>query len=240
MLIIPAVDIRNGQCVRLVHGDPKKMTVYSADPFEMGQLWFTQGAKRIHVVDLDGAFEGSAKHLDIAGRMKKELGCEIEFGGGLRSQKVVEQALELEIDYLIFGTAALKEQSWMMALLKKYGSRFIVGIDALKDKVTLQGWQENSSFGITDALKKMEQMGFQTVIYTDIHRDGTLEGPNFEAIRDVLSKTSMKMFASGGVSQIKDVEMLSEISGVEGVIICKALYEGKVSIQDCLKFQRSQ
>ena len=235
MLIIPAIDIKDGACVRLVRGDPKKKTVYSEDPVEMATSWAKKGAKRIHVVDLDGALEGSPRHLQIAAKIKKATDCVIEFGGGLRVRRFIEEAFNLGIDKLILGTAALEDSEWVMDAVKERPNGFIAGIDALRDVPATSGWKKGSELTTEEAFQKMEALGFQEVIYTDILRDGTLEGPNLSAIQDLASKTKMKFYASGGVSKIEDVKGLDSIARVAGVIIGKALYDGRVTFEECLK-----
>lgn len=235
MLIIPAIDIRGGSCVRLFKGDPEQMTVYSSDPIQMAKAWVEKGAKRIHVVDLDGAFAGQPHYLDLAGKMKKEVGCEIEFGGGLRTKESVKKALDLGIDKIILGTAALEGLDWIASAIFWHQERFIVAIDAQDNNVSKEGWKEDSSFTVDEALAKMESLGFQEVIYTDISRDGTLSGPNFESVRKVVVKTRMGVYASGGISSMDDVKKLKEIPGLKGMVIGKALYAGKINLADCYK-----
>ncbi|OGR88788.1 MAG: 1-(5-phosphoribosyl)-5-[(5-phosphoribosylamino)methylideneamino]imidazole-4-carboxamide isomerase [Elusimicrobia bacterium RIFCSPLOWO2_01_FULL_60_11] len=235
MTIIPAVDIKDGACVRLVHGDPLKKTVYSEDPVEAARIWAKKGAKRIHVVDLDGAFGGRPKHLSIAGEIKKATGCVVEFGGGVRSVDTAEEAFALGIDKVVLGTAALEDTGWIQSAIAKRPDGFIAGIDSIRDVPATAGWKKGSEFTTEEALKKMEELGFREVIFTDILRDGTLEGPNLDAIRGLVSKTRMRMIASGGVSKLEDVKALKSIPGVEGVIIGKALYDGRVTLEECLK-----
>ncbi|OGR82968.1 MAG: 1-(5-phosphoribosyl)-5-[(5-phosphoribosylamino)methylideneamino]imidazole-4-carboxamide isomerase [Elusimicrobia bacterium RIFCSPLOWO2_01_FULL_64_13] len=234
MLIVPAVDIRNGQAVRLTRGDPEQAVVYSSDPVEAARLWVEKGAARIHVVDLDGAFAGRPKHLDLAGRIKKEIPCVLEYGGGLRDQAAVESALELGIDKLILGTSAVLGAGWVGKSIAGSPERFMVSLDARDGKVAVAGWREGTDLTVGEAVKRMEAAGFGEVVYTDISRDGTLEGPNTDSIRDVTSSTKMKVFASGGVSCIEDVRKLKAIPGLAGVIIGKALYSGAVTLEECL------
>lgn len=233
MLIIPAVDIRAGSCVRLTRGDPNQTIVYSSDPIQMAKLWVERGAKRIHVIDLDGAFSGHPHHLEMAGQMKKEIQCEIQFGGGLRKKDVVKKALDMGIDKLILGTAALEDLDWVKSALDWYADRFIVAIDVLDNHVAIEGWREDLSFTVENALKKMESIGFKETIFTDINRDGTLEGPNFESIKNVVSKTRMSVYASGGISNLEDLKILNQVPGLKGAVIGKALYAGKISLEDC-------
>jgi phosphoribosylformimino-5-aminoimidazole carboxamide ribotide isomerase len=233
MLIIPAIDIKAGSCVRLVQGDMKQMTVYSSDPIEIAKTWVRKGAKRLHIVDLDGALSGRPHHLSLVEEIKKETHCEIQFGGGLRDKDVVKQALDMGIEKLILGTAALDELPWIKSALEWHPERFMVAIDALKDAVAREGWQEDSTLTIIQALKKMETLGFKETIYTDISRDGTLQGPNFDSIQTVVEETRLGVYASGGISSIEDVKKLKQIHGLQGVVIGKALYAGKIKLEDC-------
>ena len=235
MLIIPAVDIKDGACVRLLRGDPMKKTVYSDDPVQMAITWAAKGARRIHVVDLDGALGGKPVHLEIAAKIKKATDCVVEFGGGLRDLKTVEKALKLGIDKVILSTAALHDSDWVLDEVREKPDRFIVGIDSMHGVPATEGWKQGSDLTTMDAIKKMELIGFREVIFTDILRDGTLEGPNVPAVRDVISKTKMKVYASGGVSKLEDVKALKSVPGVAGVIIGKALYDGRVTLEDCLR-----
>lgn len=235
MLIIPAVDIKDGACVRLVHGDPLKKTVYSQNPVEAAINWARKGAKRIHVVDLDGAFGGRPKYLSVAAEIKKATGCVVEFGGGVRSPETAEEAFALGIDKLVLGTAALEDSGWVKSALAKRPDGFIAGIDSVRNVAATAGWKNGSEFTTEEAFLKMESLGFREIIFTDILRDGALEGPNLDAIRDLASKTKMKLIASGGVSKIEDVQAIKSIPGVEGVIIGKALYDGRVTLEECLK-----
>lgn len=235
MLIIPAIDIRAGSCVRLVKGDPDQMSVYSSNPLEMAKKWVEKGAKRVHIIDLDGAFSGQPNHLELVGRIKKEVKCEIQFGGGLRQKDVVKKALDLGIDRLILGTAALEGTDWMKSALEWHSERFIVAIDVSENNVAKEGWKEDTPFSIDEALSRMESIGFKETIFTDINRDGTLTGPNFESIKKVVSKTRMSVYAAGGVSTIEDVRTLKKIPGLKGVIIGKALYAGKIVLEECIR-----
>ncbi len=159
----------------------------------------------------------------------------IEFGGGVRDTQTVETAFSMGIDMLVLGTAAIEKSEWAQEMIQKYPGRFIAGIDSVKNVAATAGWKQGSKFTTEEALKKMESMGFREVIFTDISRDGTLEGPNLDAIREALTKTKMKFIASGGVSNIEDVKALKKIPGVAGVIIGKALYDGRVTLEECLK-----
>jgi phosphoribosylformimino-5-aminoimidazole carboxamide ribotide isomerase len=235
VLIIPAVDIKGGACVRLVQGNPLKKTVYSQDPVEAARTWAKKGAQRIHVVDLDGAFGGRPKYVSVAAEIKKATGCVVEFGGGLRNLKAVEEAFALGIDKLVLGTAALEDSGWIQPALAKRPDGFIAGIDSLRNVAATAGWKKESEFTTEEAFQKMEALGFREIIFTDILRDGALEGPNLDAIRELASKTQMKLIASGGVSKIEDVHALKSIPGVEGVIIGKALYDGRLTLEECLK-----
>lgn len=235
MLIIPAVDIRAGSCVRLTRGDPDQTTVYSSDPVQMAKLWVERGAKRIHVIDLDGALSGQPNHLELVGKIKKEVNCEIQFGGGLREKEVVKKALEMGIDKLILSTAVFENLSWVKSALDWFSDRLIVAIDGSNNFVTIDGWKEDTEMTIEESLKKIESLGFKEIIYTDVNRDGTLEGPNFDSIKKVVAQTRLNVYASGGISSLEDIKALKKIPGLKGMVIGKALYAGKISFEEALR-----
>lgn len=235
MFIIPAVDIRAGSCVRLVQGDPNQQTIYSSDPVEMAKRWAHKGARRIHVIDLDGAMTGQPHHLEMAVKMKWETDCEIQFGGGLRDKEIVKKALKMGIDKLILGTAALEELPWVKSALDWHAERLMVSIDAQENQVMIEGWKEDIPLTVEQALKEMESLGFAETIYTDVARDGTLQGPNLDSIQEVVSKSRMGVYVSGGISSIEDLKKLKLIPGLKGAIIGKALYAGKISLEEALR-----
>jgi phosphoribosylformimino-5-aminoimidazole carboxamide ribotide isomerase len=235
MIVIPAIDLRDGKCVRLVRGDPKKETVYSDDPAEIARRWVEQGATRIHVVDLDAAM-GKGNNLEALKRIKSSVNVMIQFGGGLRTLEAVWNAVSLGVDRVIIGTAILKDPGWLKEAMEELGTRVMAAVDAKDGEVMVGGWLDGSGVKIPDALKRIEDIGFKEIIFTDIRRDGMLEGPNVDALRQVLNLTKMSVYASGGISTLQDVQSLRalEKDGLKGAVVGKALYDRKFSLTDAL------
>lgn len=234
MIIYPAIDIKDGKCVRLVQGDFNRVTEYGKDPVKQAIIWEKQGAKYIHIVDLDGSREGEAKILDIIKKMSGEVSVPIQVGGGMRTLDDIEQLLNSGATRVILGTLAVKEPEIVKEAVIKWGNRIVVGIDSKEGMVAIQGWEETSKMEAVELAKKMEAIGVKTIIYTDISRDGMLTGPNIEAMDSMSKAVNIDVIASGGVSKLKDIVSLSKIN-VEGVIVGKALYEGKFNLKEAIK-----
>ncbi|HRY30428.1 MAG TPA: 1-(5-phosphoribosyl)-5-[(5-phosphoribosylamino)methylideneamino]imidazole-4-carboxamide isomerase [Elusimicrobiota bacterium] len=236
MLVVPAVDIKAGRCVRLVHGDPRRETVYSADPVETARRWASQGARRVHVVDLDAAL-GTGTNLDLIFRIRQAVDCEIQVGGGLRDIETVRRVLSVGIDRVVLGTALLKSPDWVKKAVDEFKGSIVAGVDASPSgEVKSEGWTENLGFPIIGTILHVEKLGIREVIYTDISKDGTLSGPNIETTRLILKKTKMGVYASGGVSGLDDIKALKllEPEGLRGCIVGKALYDGRLAFADAL------
>jgi len=236
MTIYPAIDILGGQAVRLIQGRKDQMTVYG-DPIEMATKWVNKGAEWLHVVDLDGAFEGKPKNLGVLRNMAAAVPkAKIQVGGGIRSMSTVGLLFDAGIERIVLGTAAVQDQEFVKNALAKHSGRVAIGIDARDGNVQVSGWTEDSQIGAIDLARRLQDAGVRLVIYTDISRDGVLEGPNVEATRQMLENTQLSVIASGGVSSLKDVHRLAEINHpkLEGVIIGKALYEGRIRIEEAL------
>lgn len=236
MLVIPAIDIRAGSVVRLIHGDPKQQTVYSTDPVEMAKHWVGLGAQRLHVVDLDGAFTGHAANLDLVNRIKDAVNIVVQFGGGLRDPETVRALLYKGIGRVIVGTAILKNPEWIKDIVREFPSRVMAAVDAVNGEVMIEGWQADSGHQLEDVIKTIDRLGIREIVYTDIKQDGTLKGPNFESIEKVLGMTHMGIYASGGLSSIADVKALKglESKGLRGCILGKSLYAGKIQLPEAL------
>jgi len=236
MLIYPAIDIREGRCVRLVEGRPDKETVYSDDPVAMARLWQEKGARWLHVVDLDGAFSGSPKNIEVIRKIREEVDIPIQTGGGIRDLKVVEDLLGIGINRVILGTVAINDPELVATACSRYGEAVVVGIDARDGKVAIEGWGVTSERNAVQLALEMKGLGIKRVIYTDIWRDGTLKGPNVDAIREMAGKTGLTVIASGGISTLDDLRAIKKMehNGVEGVIMGKSLYAGTVSLEDAL------
>jgi phosphoribosylformimino-5-aminoimidazole carboxamide ribotide isomerase len=240
MIIYPAIDLRGGRCVRLVQGDPHAETVVSNDPAGTAQHWANLGAEWLHIVNLDGAFgdEGkAAKNISALRAILDVVNLSVQFGGGLRSIADLEAVLSLGVTRAIIGTAAITDPALVKEALQRFGAeRIVLGIDARGGLVATHGWQRLSDASAIDLAKHMKSMGVTHVIYTDIVRDGTLSGVNAAACATLASQSGLVVIASGGVASLEDVRRIKEVeeSGVEGLIIGKALYAGQVDLTQAL------
>lgn len=234
MIVIPAIDLRNGKCVRLRHGDIKEETVYSDDPVGVAKKWIQAGARRLHVVDLDGAFTGEPKNLDWAVRIKKETGAVVQLGGGLRTIDVMERVLKAGIDYIIIGTTVVEEAGLAQMAFERFKKQLMVALDVRNGVVAIHGWKDDSGFPLDETLAIVEKLGGNEIIFTDIGRDGTLEGVNDKAVQGVMAKTKMKVYASGGISSLEDISKLTAIQS-PGCIVGKAIYEGKLDLSKAIQ-----
>jgi phosphoribosylformimino-5-aminoimidazole carboxamide ribotide isomerase len=239
MIIIPAIDIKDKKCVRLVRGNPEFQTVYSNEPVFQAKFWEREGAKRLHVVDLDGAFEGKTKNLDIIQRIIEEVKIEVQVGGGIRDNRIIRALRNRGVTKIVIGTAAVENKKFIKNLCKNHPGDIIVSIDAADGFVVRNGWREITNKRAVDVVKELEEYGVEEIIYTDIMRDGTLEGPNFDAIETMLTVTDIPIIVSGGVSSLNDLKKLKEYEpmGLKGVIIGKALYEGKFTLPQALMYE---
>jgi phosphoribosylformimino-5-aminoimidazole carboxamide ribotide isomerase len=238
MIIFPAIDLKEGQCVRLVQGKAENKTVYSSDPASMAQSFQDQGAEWLHIVDLDGAFQGRSGNLATIKQIAARITIPFQVGGGLRQQEDVENLLEMGASRVIIGTRAVTSPDFIEALLLRFGpKKIILGLDARDGMVAIEGWVEKSSLQALDFARQMQRLGVQTAIYTDVSRDGLLQGPNLDAIQQMAELSGLKIIASGGVSTVDDIRQLKEMEslGVSGAIIGKALYDGKIALQDALQ-----
>lgn len=234
MLIFPAIDILGGKAVRLYKGDYNQVTVYGERPWEIAQDFVSKGASAIHIVDLDGAREGSAVNMDVVRKIACIPNVLTEIGGGIRKQDTVERYLDAGISRVILGTAALNDPVFLRHILSLYGEKIVVGVDLKDGKVAVRGWLEKSDKDGLVFLKELEDMGVKSVIVTDISRDGAMKGTNLGMYRSIGSLTSLKVTASGGVSTLEDVRALKEI-GVWGAIIGKAYYTGAIDLSDAIR-----
>jgi len=237
MIVYPAIDIKNGKCVRLVQGDPCNETVYGDDPVEIAHMWEDAGATFIHVVDLDGAFTGNPTNLPIVKEMVQSLHIPVQLGGGIRSLDDIALRLEdIGVERVILGTAVLETPEIVVEGVKRFPGRIVAGLDAKNGKVLIRGWLKDTEQSIFHLTGKVKEMGVDTIVYTDVSRDGMLSGPNFEITAQLISKTGMNIIASGGIHHINDIIQLKNL-GVSGVIIGKSLYTGDISIQSALALQ---
>lgn len=238
MIVIPAIDLKDGKCVRLLQGRKEAVTVYSDNPALMAKQWAKMGAELLHVVDLDGAFTGDQKNFDKISAIRKAIDIPIEVGGGIRDINRIEQLISLGVDRVIIGTAAAKDPDMVKSASDKFPGRVLVGIDAKDGMVAIKGWVEVTEFGAIDFAKKMQDAGTAGIIYTDISRDGMLTGPNLGAMEAMVNALSIPVIASGGVSKINDVEDLMRIKNLWGVITGKALYEGTMDLKQAIEIAK--
>ncbi|BCM89283.1 1-(5-phosphoribosyl)-5-[(5-phosphoribosylamino) methylideneamino] imidazole-4-carboxamide isomerase [Abditibacteriota bacterium] len=233
--IIPAIDIRGGKCVRLMQGDYARETVYGDDPVEMAKRWAGEGAPRLHIVDLDGAREGSSANFEAIQNIVKAVQVPVQVGGGIRSFETLDALLDAGVQRCILGTVLAKNQSFAEEAFAIYADAVIAGIDARDGKVAVEGWQETSAVDAVRFASYMEELGAMRIIFTDIGRDGMLTGPNTGALISVCEAVSIPVIASGGVQNEADVIQLRAIEGIEGMISGKALYEGTTTLRAFLK-----
>lgn len=236
MDVIPAIDLLEGQCVRLYQGDYARSQVFSENPVEMALQWESQGATRLHVVDLDGAKQGKPVNHKVIEAIVKSLSIPVQVGGGLRDRASVTSLLNLGVARVILGTVAVENPSLVSELAQDFPGKIVVGIDARNGKVATRGWLETSEVSAIDLAQQMEQKGVAAIIYTDIQRDGTLTGPNMNALRELAEAINIPVIASGGVSSLTDVLSLLSLEpvGVNGVIIGRAIYTGEVNLREAV------
>lgn len=240
MIIIPAVDIKNGRCVRLLQGRMDAETVFSDDPSEMAKRWEDEGAEIIHVVDLDGAVEKHPKNTDAILKILETVAIPVQVGGGIRSRETVKMYVDIGVARVIIGTEAIKNPNLVKALCREFPDRIIVGIDARNGKVAIEGWTETTDVEAAVLAKEFENCGVSAINFTDIHRDGMQTGPNIEETRCLAERVSIPVVASGGVSTIDDIVKLLPLKdvGLAGVITGRALYDGTLSLREAIKITK--
>jgi len=241
MEIIPAIDLKGGKCVRLVQGDMDKATVFSDDPVATAKRWEACGAARLHVVDLDGAFDGAPKNRSTIEKIVDSLKIPVQVGGGIRRIETIEAYVDLGVDRVILGTVAQKDPELVIKACELYHGRIVVGIDAKSGKVAIKGWAEVTSESAMDLAAEYEDYGVAAIIYTDISRDGMMVGPNIEATRELALSIDIPVIASGGISSLEDIKSILalENDGVEGVITGKAIYSGALRLEDAISLAKS-
>lgn len=239
--LYPAIDIRGGKCVRLVQGDYNQETVYSDNPLEAAAAWKAQGAEWIHLVDLDGAKAGRPVNHELIGEIARSVGIPVQTGGGLRTGKDVELLLSLGVSRVILGTAAIEDRPFVERVLKAYGKQVAIGIDARGGYVATRGWLETSEVKAEELAVQLAEAGAETFIFTDISRDGMMQGPNVDAIVRLAQASGRSVIASGGVSRYEDLERLAADAdkGVSGAIIGKALYTGSIKLPEAYRRLRT-
>jgi phosphoribosylformimino-5-aminoimidazole carboxamide ribotide isomerase len=237
MEIIPAIDLRNGKCVRLFQGDYEKETIFSDDPVSVALRWQSEGARRLHIVDLDGAAQGKPGNLDTIEDIVAAIDIPVQVGGGIRTIETIEQLFAAGVERAIMGTVAVEKPDLVKEACQKFSDRIIISIDARDRIVATRGWIQKSEAIASELASKMIELGATRFIYTDISRDGTLTSPNFEAIAEFLSQVSAPVIAAGGISSVYHLTRLAEL-GVEGAIVGKAIYTGDVKLSEAFKAMR--
>jgi len=237
MIIIPAIDIRGGNCVRLVQGRLEQETIFSKEPVFVAKLWQAQGAKRIHIVDLDGAFSGVIQNLDLIMEIAKSINVPVQVGGGIRDMDTINRVLSGSVAKVILGTSAIYDTDTVRKALKNFGDKIVISIDSFGGKVAIGGWKEITAVRATVLGKRVEEMGVKEIIFTDIKKDGMLKGPNVKSIKAFAEKVEIPVIACGGISTLDDVKRIKELEqyGVSGMIIGKALYTGDIKLPEAIE-----
>lgn len=235
MFVIPAIDLKDGKCVRLKQGKADEVTIYSDDPVAMARHWEEEGADTIHVVDLDGAFTGIQQNLDWVTRICSSVKCRVQLGGGLRTRDAVERALGAGVSRVVLGTKALSEP-FLDRMLADFSDSIVVGIDARDGKIAIEGWTQESGMDAFEFARKVSAMGANRIVFTDVQTDGMLSGPPLTSVGRICVSVQSFVIASGGVGEVADIKALKGLrhSNLEGVIVGKALYEKKFTLKDAL------
>ncbi|TMN22518.1 1-(5-phosphoribosyl)-5-[(5-phosphoribosylamino)methylideneamino]imidazole-4-carboxamide isomerase [Lentibacillus cibarius] len=230
MILLPAIDIKDGNCVRLTQGDYNREQIYSNAPADMAKQWEREQADYLHIVDLNGAKTGTAANAETIREMVRSIHIPVQIGGGIRSMDTIDAYIEAGADRVIIGTAAINDRDFLNEAVTAYPDKIAVSIDARNGHVAIDGWTETSDVKASELIKELESSGIQTIIYTDILKDGMLKGPNFQELKTINELTSINVIASGGVSSVSDVQRLKEMD-LYGAIIGKALYDGTLSFK---------
>ena len=242
MLIIPAIDIKEGRCVRLTEGQFEDVEIFFDDPVMVAAKWANKGAMMLHVVDLDGSRYGKLTNISLLEKIIKKINVPVQMGGGIRNYKEVERLINLGVSRVILGTILWKDKSLAKRLFRDFSEKIIAGIDARDGYVAIEGWQNITSVDALDFAKEMERLGARRIIYTDIKRDGTLRGPNITNIKRMVKNVNIPLICSGGIASLDDIKKLKrlEASGLEGIIVGKALYKGRIILEEALELVVSE
>lgn len=235
MLIIPAVDIKNGKAVRLTQGDPNREVVYGDDPVAVAEAWEARGAPRLHIVDLDGAFAGSPKQLGLISAAARAVKIPIQVGGGLRTLESVAALFDAGVAMAALGTSAIMDPRFLEEVCTAYPRRIILAIDAKEGRVAVKGWRELLDHSVAAVVERVASLELGAILYTDILKDGTMEGPNFEGLEAIVRQSRHPVLASGGIASLEDIRRLCAMKGVAGAIVGKALYSGAIELEAALR-----
>ncbi len=237
MLIIPAIDLKDGKCVRLLRGEEGTETVFSQDPVAVAMRWVECGARLIHIVDLDGAFSGKPRNFELIKEIVKSVPCSFQVGGGIRDMETIERYLETGLDRVILGTVALQKPEILAEANTRFPRRIAVGVDTKNGEIAVRGWKETVGFDLNSFLSELKSVGISMVVHTDIDRDGTLEGININAMEEFVRNSPIPVIASGGISGTNDLQKLSNLTkvGLLGVILGKSIYIGNIDLREAIK-----
>ena len=240
MNLYPAIDLKDGKCIRLTKGKLEKITFYNPNPLDQAKQFIKLGAESIHMVDIDGAFKGENCNHEIFIETKKRIKCFIQVGGGIRNERTIAYLIDNNIDRIVLGTIAVTNPKLVKKMSAKFPGKIAIGLDAKKGFVTTEGWSQTKKITVTELAKKYEDMGINHIIFTDIDKDGVLEGVSCDQLQDLLESTNINVIASGGVSSLEDIKKLKKISihnqNLVGVIVGKAIYENKIRVDQVVNF----
>ena len=238
MKIVPAIDLKNGKCVRLTKGDFKSEKIYNENPIDQAEIFSNESFKYLHIVDLDGALNGSLVNLEIIKKIVKKFNFKVEVGGGIRSEDSIAKLLDIGCDKIILGTAAIKDRSFLENCCKKYSGSIALSLDARKNNIAISGWKDQTKIDIFDFLNIVKDYGISRLIYTDIDKDGTNAGPNFKDSYKITENFNIPVIISGGISSIKDIhKIIIDNKKIEGIIVGKAIYENKIKLEELSKIK---
>ena len=237
MIILPAIDIKDGKCVRLIKGDFKQMTSYKNTPFDQAKIYFQSGFKNIHIVDLDGALNGNSSNSNIVKKILKNLQLKIQIGGGIRTMDDVDNWIKSGVDKVIIGTAAVENRDLLKTACKEFKDKIAISLDVKDGFIFLSGWKKQTNILATDFVKEIQNFGVSRIIYTDINKDGTKKGPNIKDTIKLSSKVKIPFIISGGISSIEDIKKIKSLnnSNIEGIIVGKSIYDGDIKINELAK-----
>ena len=236
MKILPAIDLKNGKCVRLTKGDFKSVKVYNENPVNQAETFSNAGFKYLHIIDLDGALEGSLVNLKVVEEIVKKFNFKIEIGGGIRTEDSIAKLIDIGSDKIILGTAAIKNRAFLESCCKKFSGSIALSLDARKNNIATSGWKEQTNINIFDFLNTVKDYGISRLIYTDIDKDGTNAGPNFEDSYKIADRYNMPVIVSGGISSMDDInKIIHDNKKIEGIIVGKAIYENRIMLKELSK-----
>ena len=237
MIIFPAIDIKDGKCVRLIKGDFNQMTSYEKSPFDQAKIYFENGFRNIHIVDLDGALKGKSSNSNLVKKILKSFKLKIQVGGGIRTIDEVDNWVKSGVDKVIIGTAAVENKNFLKIACEKFKNKIAVSLDVKDGLIFLSGWKKQTNILAVDFLKEIKNFGISRIIYTDINKDGTKKGPNIQDTIELSSKVKIPFIISGGISSIEDIKKIKSLnnSNIEGVIVGKSIYDGDIKINELAK-----